>query len=75
MSIAISPDHVALAESVRSMTKRTIPSEVRHGALNAKRRTEPAYWGAAAELGLLGLHLPEDVGGQGFGYVELAVVI
>ncbi len=75
MSIAISPDHVALAESVRSMTKRTIPSEVRHGALNAKRRTEPVYWGAAAEMGLLGLHLPEETGGQGFGYAELAVVI
>jgi alkylation response protein AidB-like acyl-CoA dehydrogenase len=34
----------------------------------------PTYWGALAELGMLGLHLPEEVGGAGFGLVELAIV-
>ncbi len=75
MSIAISPDHVALAGSVRSLTKRTVTSAVLHEALSAKGKVEPGYWGAAADIGLFGLHVSEQFGGQGFGYSELAVVI
>jgi alkylation response protein AidB-like acyl-CoA dehydrogenase len=29
----------------------------------------------AAELGLQGIHLPESVGGQGFGFLELGIVL
>ena len=32
------------------------------------------FWSTLAEQGLLGLHLPEDVGGAGYGFMELAVV-
>ena len=35
----------------------------------------PPYWKAAAEQGLHGLHLAESVDGQGFGLLELAIVI
>jgi alkylation response protein AidB-like acyl-CoA dehydrogenase len=35
----------------------------------------PAYWEALAAQGLLGLHLPEEHGGQGFSLVELAVAV
>jgi len=35
----------------------------------------PPYWRTAAEQGLQGLHLAESVGGQGFGILELAVVL
>ncbi|MGI8328869.1 acyl-CoA dehydrogenase [Actinomadura scrupuli] len=35
----------------------------------------PAFWPALADQGLLGLHLPEEYGGQGFSLVELAVAV
>ncbi|GBG38100.1 acyl-CoA dehydrogenase [Mycobacterium montefiorense] len=35
----------------------------------------PPYWQAAAEQGLQGVHLSESVGGQGFGLLELSIVL
>jgi alkylation response protein AidB-like acyl-CoA dehydrogenase len=35
----------------------------------------PPFWGDLAALGWLGLHLPEDGGGSGYGLAELAVVL
>ena len=75
MPIAINPEHVDLADSVRSLVERVAPSEVLHEALETPVPNPPAYWKAAADQGLQGVHLSEDVGGQGFGILELAIVL
>lgn len=79
MPIAINPEHQDLADSVRSLVARVAPSEVLHEALEATLETPienpPPYWRAAADQGLHGVHLPEAVGGQGFGVLELAIVL
>lgn len=75
MSIAITPEHYELADSVRSLVARVAPSEVLHAALESPGENPPPYWQAAAEQGLQGVHLAESVGGQGFGILELAVVL
>ncbi|MCW1210211.1 acyl-CoA dehydrogenase family protein [Mycobacterium tuberculosis] len=75
MSIAITPEHHELADSVRSLVARVAPSEVLHAALESPVENPPPYWQAAAEQGLQGVHLAESVGGQGFGILELAVVL
>jgi alkylation response protein AidB-like acyl-CoA dehydrogenase len=75
MPIAITPEHQDLADSVRSLVARVAPSEVLHAALETPIDNPPPYWRAAAEQGLQGLHLAESVGGQGFGILELAVVL
>ncbi len=75
MPIAITPEHRDLADSVRSLVARIAPSEVLHQALETPIATPPPYWRAAAGQGLLGVHLAESVGGQGFGILELAVVL
>lgn len=75
MSIAITPEHYELADSVRSLVARVAPSEVLHAALESPVENPPPYWQAAAEQGLQGVHLAELVGGQGFGILELAVVL
>lgn len=75
MSIAITPEHYELADSVRSLVARVAPSEVLHAALESPVENPPPYWQAAAEQGLQGVHLAESVGGQGFGILELAVVL
>jgi 3-oxochol-4-en-24-oyl-CoA dehydrogenase len=75
MPIAITAEHEDLADSVRSLVARMVPSEVLHQAMETPTATPPPYWQAAADQGLPGVHLSESVGGQGFGILELAVVL
>lgn len=75
MPIAINPEHQELADSVRSLVARVATSEVLHEAMETPIENPPPYWQAAAEQGLQGVHLPESVGGQGFGLLELAIVL
>src|ERR1700710_917545 len=75
MPIAIISEHNDLADSVRSRVARVAPSEVLHEALETPISNPPPYWKAAAEQGLQGLHLSENVGGRGFGILELAIVL
>jgi alkylation response protein AidB-like acyl-CoA dehydrogenase len=75
MPIAITSEHQDLADSVRSLVARVAPSEVLHAALETPIVNPPPYWQAAAEQGLQGVHLAESIGGQGFGILELAVVL
>ena len=75
MPIAVNPEHNDLADSVRSLVARVAPSDVLHDALETPIPNPPPYWQAAAEQGLQGVHLSEAVGGQGFGILELAIVL
>jgi len=75
MPIAITPEHKELADSVRALVERFAPPEVLHAALETPIDNPPPYWHSAAEQGLQGVHLSESVGGQGFGTLELAIVI
>src|ERR1700750_2553130 len=75
MPIAVNPEHNDLADSVRSLVARVVPSDVLHEALETPISNPPPYWKAAGEQGLQGVHLSEAVGGQGFGVLELAIVI
>ncbi|HET7523459.1 MAG TPA: acyl-CoA dehydrogenase family protein, partial [Acidimicrobiales bacterium] len=75
MGIGISEEHVALAASVRRFLERNCPPSVlRAGIEEGGSRSLPPFWQEMADLGLLGLHLPEHSGGQGYGMLELGVV-
>jgi 3-oxochol-4-en-24-oyl-CoA dehydrogenase len=75
MPIAITSEHQDLADSVRSLVARVAPSDVLHAAMENPLENPPPYWQAAADQGLQGVHLAESVGGQGFGILELAIVL
>ena len=75
MPIAILEEHNDLADSVRAFVERVAPSEVLHEALETPIPNPPSYWKSASEQGLQGVHLAESVGGQGFGILELAIVV
>ena len=75
MSIAITEDHRALAETVRSYAdKRNLRGAAR-ARLDSSDDVLPEFWAELAELGWLGLHLPEDVGGSGYGIDEAVIVV
>jgi alkylation response protein AidB-like acyl-CoA dehydrogenase len=75
VSIAIGEDHVALLDAVRRFTADRCPPTVVRAAVGADEEARPPFWDELAELGWLGLHLPEAAGGEGFGVAELAVVL
>ncbi|MCB1007021.1 MAG: acyl-CoA dehydrogenase family protein, partial [Acidimicrobiales bacterium] len=75
MSIAITADHQALADTAADFLAR-------HGSLAAGRallegadEALPAFWGDLCALGWPGLHVPEEHGGSGYGLPELLVVV
>ncbi|MEV8637935.1 acyl-CoA dehydrogenase [Streptosporangium sp. NPDC051023] len=75
MTIGLTQEHRDLRDSVRTFVTRHVTPEVVRKAVDAKREELPSYWPALAEQGLLGLHLPEESGGAGYGLLELAVVV
>ncbi|HVM65522.1 MAG TPA: acyl-CoA dehydrogenase, partial [Acidimicrobiales bacterium] len=75
MPIAITEDHRALAETVSDFLTKHDARGAARSLLEAEAEGVPSFWGDAARLGWLGLHLPEEVGGSGFGLPELVVVV
>jgi alkylation response protein AidB-like acyl-CoA dehydrogenase len=74
MSIAISEEHRALAESVAGFLTDHQSRAAARALLTAEAEGLPDFWSELAGLGLLGLHIPEDLGGSGFGLAETLVV-
>jgi alkylation response protein AidB-like acyl-CoA dehydrogenase len=75
MSIAITDDHRSLAETVGGFAeKRNLRGAARE-LLESPDDALPTSWSELAELGWLGLHLPENVGGSGYGIDELVIVV
>ncbi|MFG2002263.1 acyl-CoA dehydrogenase [Spirillospora sp. NPDC048911] len=79
MAIGLTEEHEALAAAVRGFAERHLtPAAVRAAVGPADRGEPPAppeFWPALAGQGLLGLHLPEEYGGQGFGLLAQAVAL
>src|SRR5579863_4390074 len=75
MPIAISEDHRTLAETVADFLRRHNARGAARALLEAETETLPPFWDDLRELGWLGLHVPEEYGGSGFGLPELVVVV
>jgi 3-oxochol-4-en-24-oyl-CoA dehydrogenase len=75
MSIAVTDDHRALADTAADFLRKADTRGAARALLEADAEPLPAFWAELASLGWLGLHLPEDVGGAGYGLEELVVVV
>jgi alkylation response protein AidB-like acyl-CoA dehydrogenase len=75
MGIAISDDHLELSKVAEDFLARTGALAEARSLLDAPEETLPAAWKEMAELGWLGMHLPEAHGGSGFGLPELVLVV
>src|SRR5260221_2651850 len=79
MALGLTEEHLQLAEAVRGWAQRYCPPDVVRAAAagpdsGAARYVESLAPGLA-EQGLLGLHVPDEDGGQGYGLPELAVAV
>jgi 3-oxochol-4-en-24-oyl-CoA dehydrogenase len=74
LGIAITDDHRQLAEVVRAFLDRHGARASARALLDAPREDKPKLWSELAELGWLGIHIPERFGGSGYGLPELVVI-
>ena len=75
MSIAITDDHRALADTVGDFLTKHEARAAARALLEADDEANAAFFPDAAGLGWLGLHIPEQHGGSGYGLEELVVVV
>ena len=65
MSIALTEDHRALAETAAAFLARRDARGSARSLLEAPDEGLPSWWAELADLGWLGLHVPEELGGSG----------
>src|SRR5690348_10399915 len=75
MSIAITEDHKALAQTAADFLLKTNARGEARALLEAPAEGLPPFWTDLVNLGWLGLHVPEAQGGSGYGLPELVVVL
>ena len=75
MPIAISDDHLTLGETAADLLRARDARGAGRALLEAPDDALPDVWDEIVGLGWLGLHLPEDLGGSGYGLEELVVVV
>jgi alkylation response protein AidB-like acyl-CoA dehydrogenase len=76
VSLALSEEQEALRGVVRQFLAARSPESAVRELMATERGYDPDVWSQMADqLGLQGLIVPEDLGGQGFGQMELVVVL
>ena len=75
MNFAFTEDQDSLRDVVRSFMDAKSTEEDVRTLMDTESGYDTAVWAQmGGELGLQGLHIPEQFGGQGYGFVELAIV-
>jgi alkylation response protein AidB-like acyl-CoA dehydrogenase len=76
MNFAFSEEQEELRRTVRQFLEAKSPSTEVRRLMDTTDGFDPAVWNQmGSEMGLQGLHIPEEFGGQGFSFVELAIVL
>jgi alkylation response protein AidB-like acyl-CoA dehydrogenase len=72
---AFTPDQEALRSEARRYLEERFPAERVAELADSTEGWDPASWGELAELGWLGVSVPEDEGGAGLSFLEEAVLL
>ncbi|HEY6532484.1 MAG TPA: acyl-CoA dehydrogenase family protein [Acidimicrobiales bacterium] len=76
MNLAFSEEQEELRSIVRQFLEAKSPEGAVRESMTTDEGYDPAVWAQMAEqLGLQSLIVPEEFGGQGFGYMELVIVL
>jgi alkylation response protein AidB-like acyl-CoA dehydrogenase len=74
-ALAISDEHVELAEAALGQLRRCKASAAARATVDGASAHPAEIWNAAADLGWHGLAVDEQYDGSGFGLAELAIVL
>jgi alkylation response protein AidB-like acyl-CoA dehydrogenase len=76
MNFAFTEEQEELRSTVRAFLEAKSSEEAVREQMETENGFDTAVWSQMAEqMGLQGLHIPEEYGGSGFGYVELGIVL
>ena len=76
MNFAFTEEQDELRKIVRSFLEAKSPESAVREQMETERGYDEAVWSQMAEqMGLQGLHIPEEYDGSGFSYVELGIVL
>src|SRR5262245_15807842 len=75
MNFGFSEDQDLLRAAARDFLARECPMAYVRRMMDDARGFEDAQWGKMAELGWLGLAVPEAHGGAGLGFIDLVVLL
>jgi alkylation response protein AidB-like acyl-CoA dehydrogenase len=74
MNFEFSAEQIELRNQVRRFLADKCPTSAVRAVLEGPEPYDKALWKGLAEMGLLGVNIPEAHGGLGLGYLELCVV-
>ena len=75
MDLAFSEEQEMLKTMARDFLTDKLPKEMVKGIEESEAGYLPELWREMAELGWVGLVLPEQYGGGGMGFLDLAVLL
>ncbi|MFM2113499.1 MAG: hypothetical protein RL643_457, partial [Actinomycetota bacterium] len=76
MNFAFTEEQEELRKTVRAFLDSKSPETAVRTQMETEQGFDKAVWDQmGSQMGLMGLHIPEDFGGMGFSYVELGVVL
>ena len=74
MNFDFSDDQKQLRDQARKFLAEKCPPKAVRTVLDGKAPYDQALWKGLAEMGFLGVAIPEEFGGAGAGYLELCVI-
>ncbi len=76
MNFAFTEEQEELRKTVRAFLEAKSPESAVREQMETDDGFDPAVWAQMGEqMGLQGLHIPEEYGGSGYSYVELGIVL
>ena len=76
MNFAFTEEQEELRKTVRAFLEAKSPESAVREQMETDDGYDPAVWAQMGEqMGLQGLHIPEEFGGSGYSYVELGIVL
>ncbi len=76
MNFAFTDEQEELRKTVRAFLDSKSPESAVREQMETEQGYDEAVWSQMAEqMGLQGLHIPEEFGGSGFSYIELGIVL
>jgi alkylation response protein AidB-like acyl-CoA dehydrogenase len=74
MNFDFSPEQIQLRNEARRFLEARCPSSAVRAVLDGDAPYDRALWAGFAEMGFLGVNIPEAYGGLGLGHLELCVI-
>ncbi|NQW33315.1 MAG: acyl-CoA dehydrogenase family protein, partial [Acidimicrobiaceae bacterium] len=76
MNFAFTEEQEELRKTVRAFLDAKSPETAVREQMETVNGFDPAVWSQmGSQMGLMGIHIPEEFGGMGFTYIELGVVL